>query len=96
VIETILQILAVLKWVALFSLACSALVAGAVATNIRRARRRESLRQREHIKAVADSIGSKRVSTGPYEPPVITDRHHPLYCHGARRGPDITNREFYR
>lgn len=38
----------------------------------------------------------RATSATPSPGPSIKDRHHPLYCHGARRGPDITNREYYR
>lgn|GEM_PF-4223265 len=71
----------------LFVVACSFLVAGAAATASRLGQRRHDREQREHIEAVAQHVNGElgaRVSGDP----VIHDRQHPLYCHGARRGPE--------
>lgn len=76
-----------LAWLGL--LACTAfgaLFLGAAATNIRRARRREALRLPKDVDTAGDSLARR----------VISDRHHPLYCHGARRGPEAPGQTLAR
>jgi hypothetical protein len=89
VIETLL----IIAWYGL--LYCTAsifLVAGIAVTISRFRQRRYEEEQRQFRDDLAAAFKEEAIEDGRllvlYESPIIGDKNHPLYCHGARRGPE--------